>query len=215
MLRVGTRNFYPKIQFAHIRVKMWKCIFVRLIYSISFLTAKSAATLLCPCPPRNFQLSASVLSGLLQGYCKSFLGAKTHYKYKSSISWFLRYCRRPRKSLSCRMDWNSLYCSKICITITIVYPKAKTFQELFNLSSPHITSATLCKPLFSLFRYLLTSHDLSFSDSNFISFRPFIIHLNFFTHFLFLASNASIQATSPSLIFPCPFFSKRLQLKAL
>ncbi len=51
---VGTEA-HPKNTVAHIRVKNVKCIFVRLIYSISFLTTKTRLDVLCPCPPEGFQ----------------------------------------------------------------------------------------------------------------------------------------------------------------
>ncbi len=86
---------------------------------------------------------------------KSFLGAKTRYKYKSPQ--FHDFCTflftSACKSLSCRMV-NFFILFKICIAITILefIPKLRPFRNFSTYRSLCITSTTLMQAFISLFR---------------------------------------------------------------
>ncbi len=137
--------------------------------------------------PRAFSLSASDLKRTLAGLLSKVSRHKTHYKYKSSFhDFFCTFLLSACKSLSCRMDWGSLYCSKSAFdNDSWIYPKARPFRNFQTIESP----LHYFNNLMQAFIFFVQMCDFSqpfISDSNFyILFLTFIIHLNNFTHFLF------------------------------
>ncbi len=189
---------------------MWKCIFVRLIYLISFLTTKNRNDTLSM-STRGLSASRLASKRTLQGLIKSFLNIKTHYKYKSSTSWFLHIFVVMQivimsDGLETLYTVQNLHCDSDSWII-----KTKTFQELFNpIESLHVLNNLIPK------RYFLRSDSywllaaFHFRTLIFISFRPFIIHL--LLHALCLASNASDSALLVLALYSLiSFFCKRLQ----
>ncbi len=94
-----------------------------------------------------------------------------------------------------------------CDNPILEFIKAKTFQELSNpIKALCITSTTLAEALFSLFRWLLTSHSLSFQTLIFLYPFAHLLFISITSRTFCLASNASrFSLTSPNLYSLVPF----------
>ncbi len=191
---------------------MWKCIFVRLIYSNFLLTTEPLLDVLSVRVHR--ELSASrllVLSVLLQTVSKGFSQLiKTHYKYKSSISWFFcTFCLSACKSLSWMDELFMLFQNLHCDNDSWIYPKTKTFEHFLT---PHRKPSYFNNLMQAFIFFVQIAIDFSpafhFQDSYFyILCSPFIIHLNNFTLSVLAPKRFQVSFTSPSLIFPLSRFS--------
>ncbi len=195
---VGT-ELLPKCSLAHtFGVKMWKCIFVRLIYSISLWSNKKPLLdVLCRVPPEG--LSASRLARPKRTLAR--LIVKVFLSYKNSLQiqiinfmifiFFFIFVVGMHKSLAIMSDsWNSLYCSKICIANNSWIYVPKTRLPFRNFSATPISPALLQQPYASLYSLCSDSYWLlaAFHFQTLILY-PFahllFISLNNFTHFLF------------------------------
>ncbi len=164
------KKLYPKKpQSAHIRVKMWKCIFRSFdLFQFPFDNKKlySGITLSVSTRGLSASLSASTSKRTLAGLLSKVSRHKTHYKYKSSISWFLHILLSAcvvimSDGLKLFILFKNLHCDNDSWTI----PKLRPFRNFStNISPLHYFHATLCKPLTIFFvqianiDFLLTFH---------------------------------------------------------
>ncbi len=130
--------FTPKLTVCATFVKMWKCIFRSFdLFQFPFWQQKKPLLDVLCRVHRAFSLSASDPK-------RKLIKFSQHYKYKSSISWFLHILLSYRRY---HVGWieELFILFKICIAITILefIPKTKTFQELSTIEALCITSTTL------------------------------------------------------------------------